>query len=285
MKILLTGDRGFIGTNLKNKLKELGHEVCGMDIAGDASLDDISKEHNVECELKNTKPDVIIHLAALAGVRKSLKIPDEYYKVNITGTHWLLKWAIRTGVKKFLFASSSSVYGDGESPLKEKMECNSQLSPYAVSKKAAEMVCKMFSRKIPVIVFRPFTVYGPKGRPDMVIGEILRAGRENTEFVKYGDGKSSRGYTHVDDLTDGIIKLLDYQPKDNYEVFNLGGSEVIFLNELIKIVKSKFPFLKIREIPMPEVDVLHSNADIKKARKKVGWEPKRKFKEELLKLC
>lgn len=285
MKILITGDRGFIGTNLKEKLKALGHDVCGMDIKGDQALDDISKEHNVECELKNIKSDVIVHLAALAGVRHSLEVPDEYYKVNVLGTHWLLKWASRTGVKKFLFASSSSVYGDNVSPLKEKMECNSQLSPYAVSKKAAEMVCKMFSRKIPVIVFRPFTVYGPKGRPDMVIGEILRAGRENTEFVKYGDGKSSRGYTHVDDLTDGIIKLLDYEPKDNYEVFNLGGAEVISLNQLIKIVMMKFPCLKIREITMPDVDVLHSHADISKARKKVGWKPIKNFKEELLNLC
>jgi len=284
-KIIITGSDGFIGRVLFKRLKELGYDVCGMDIKNDAILDDIRKENNVECVLKNAKPDIVIHLAALAGVRKSLEIPDQYFETNITGTYWLLKWALRTGVKKFLFASSSSVYGNEVSPLSETMECNSQMSPYAVSKKGAEMVCRMFSAKIPVIVFRPFTVYGENGREDMVVRKLIEAGRKGTEFVKYGDGRSARGYTHVDDLADGIIKLIDYEPKDNFATFNLGGSEVITLNKLIKIVKSKYPNLKVREVPMPEVDVRYSYADIRKADKKVGWKPRHKFKNEIIKLC
>lgn len=285
MRILLTGSEGFIGKVLMKKLRDLGHEVIGMDIKRDCLLDDISKEVNVECAVKNTMPEFIIHLGALAGVRKSLEIPDKYFETNVTGTYWLLKWAKKMGVKKFLFASSSSVYGGKESPLKENMNCDSQLSPYAVSKRSAELVCKMFSKYLPVIVFRPFTVYGTNGRQDMVVGELLKAGKEGREFIKYGDGNSARGYTHVEDLTDGIIKLLNYEPNEGFDIFNIGGSEVVKLNELIEIVKENYPKLKIKEIKMPDVDVYYSYADISKMKEKVGWQPIKKFKEEIKKLC
>jgi len=286
MKVFITGYKGFIGSHLTSKLKNLGYEVSGMDIQS-SKAENITYLPSVEFCIKKYKPDIIIHLAALAGVRKSLEEPDEYFKVNITGTYNVLLVAQKWGIKKVLIASSSSVYGNQKSPLREDMICDNQISPYALSKKGTELVCKYFSNvcKLPVIVFRPFTVYGENGRPDMVIGKIIDCAKNNKEFIKYGNGNSARGYTHVDDLTDGIIKLLDYQPDNNFKVFNLGGNEVIKLNDLIDIVKSQFPDLKIKEIPMPEVDVKYSYANINKAFNLVGWKPKRIFKEEIIKLC
>lgn len=284
MKILITGSSGFIGSNLVKKLESLGHEVSNMDIQT-SSVEDITYLPSVGFYLKKYKPEIIIHLAALAGVRKSLDEPDKYFETNITGTYNVLLGATEHQVKKVLVASSSSVYGNQESPLREDMICDNQISPYAISKKGTELVCRYFSKLIPVTIFRPFTVYGKDGRNDMVIGKLIDAGKNNKEFIKYGNGESSRGYTHIDDLTDGIIKLLDYTPDDNFEIFNLGGNEVVSLNELITIIKTRFPLLKIKEMPMPEVDVERNYADIGKAFNKVGWKPIKIFKEEILKLC
>ncbi len=283
MKILLTGDMGFIGSYLNEKLQVEGHQVFGIDLKR-GEQDDIRKIENVRRAMEGVKPDVVIHLAALAGVRESVRVPDQYFETNILGTYWILLMAQLNGVKKVLVASSSSVYGGVVSPLVETMECNKQLSPYAMSKKATEMVCVMFSDKIPVVVFRPFTVYGPNGREDMVIGKLKKAGRNNEKFVQYGDGSSSRGYTHVDDLTNGIIKLLDYTPEGGYDVFNLGGNEKITLNELVTLVKTKFPFLKVTQVEKPEVDPQESFADISKAERLLGWKPLKKFREEIIKV-
>lgn len=283
MKILLTGDAGFIGSALRIKLEKAGHSVFGMDIKR-GGAEDIRKIENVRNVMEIVKPEMIIHLAALAGVRESLRVPDQYFETNILGTYWILLMAEHFGVKKVLVASSSSVYGGAESPLVETMECNKQLSPYAMSKKGTEMVCAMQSRNLPVIVFRPFTVYGENGREDMVIGQMLKAVKNNTEFTKFGDGSSSRGYTHLDDLGNGIIKLLDYTPRNNYEVFNLGGSEVITLNELIDLFKSKYQSLKIKEVPKPDVDPMQNLADISKAKELIGWSPVKKFREEIIKI-
>lgn len=284
MKILVTGHKGFIGTHLVKKLEKLGHKVFGMDkvISG---AEDINYLPSCRAIIKKAKPDIVIHLAALVGVRKSLEEPKEYFETNVFGTNNILTACEELGIKKVLVASSSSVYGNQESPLTEDMICDKQASPYAISKKGTEMVCSYFSNKLPIIVFRPFTVYGENGRPDMVIAKLINAGKNDTEFTKYGNGESARGYTHVDDLTDGIVKLLGYTPENNFEIFNLGGSEVIKLNDLINIIKEQYPNLKVKEVPMPEVDIKYSYAGIDKAFQQVGWKPKKIFNKEIIKLC
>lgn len=284
-KILLTGDKGFIGTHLKNKLILLGYNVYGFDIKEVEKYYDVRNEKSCQDRIKQVKPDIIIHLAALAGVRSSLKSPADYFETNITGTYYLLKWADKFGVKKFLFASSSSIYGQqGKIPLSEDIECFNPLSPYAVSKLAGEYLCRMFTN-LKTIVFRPFTVYGENGRKDMVVGKLIRAGATGQVFEKYGDGNSVRGYTHIDDLVDGIVKLIDYEPKFNYEVFNLGGVEKVKLNDLIDIVKEVFPNLKVVQVDRNPADPLYSYASINKAKEVLGWEPQKKFKNEIKKLC
>jgi len=293
-EILITGHKGYIGSHLVPKLKKLGYDVYGADIK-DGEKFDIREEGSVIGMIKTQSvdsesiesPDIIIHLAARTGVRDSILEPEDYFRTNITGTYLLLKYATEYNVKKVLVASSSSVYGNSVPPLNEEMRCDSQLSPYAVSKRASELVCKLFP-KLEIVVFRPFTVYGGdfnKMRKDMVVYKLINAARNNEVFEKYGKGDSIRGYTHIDDLCDGIIKLIDYKPKNNFEIFNLGGVEKIRLNDLIDIVKEEYPDLKVKQVPMPPLDVYQSWADISKAKKLLGWSPKRNFKEEIKKLC
>ena len=285
-RILLTGSDGFIGKYLKEELRNLGFYVKGIDIKN-GEFEDIRYKVEVRRIFDIYKPDIVIHLAALTGVRGSLINPQDYFSTNITGTYNLLEVARNRGVKNFLFASSSSVYGNQKNPLKENMICDNQLSPYAVSKKAGELLCKMFTN-LPTVVFRPFTVYGTdikRMRKDMIIYKLISAAKNKRVFEKYGDGNSTRGYTNVYDLVNGIIKLIDYKPKDNYEEFNLGGTEEIKLNDLIDIVRESFPDLKVKQIIRQQVDVLHNLADISKAKKKVEFDPIMNFRKEIKKLC
>lgn len=282
-KILLTGHKGFIGSNLKTKLESKGYDVTGMDLKNGRS-EDIRSRDWCKNKIRKNRIDVVIHLAARAGVRNSEKEAEDYFKTNITGTYNLLSEANDYGVKKFLVASSSSVYGNHKNPLKEDMECNSQLSPYAVSKKSMEMVCKLFP-KLPIIVFRPFTVYGDNSRKDMVVDILLTAARNNLVFEKFGTGEQKRGFTHVDDLCEGIIKLIDYNPKNNFEIFNLGGDKSYSLNDLIKIVKKYYPSLKEKEKPFNSNDVMETKADIKKIKRAIRWSPKKNILKEIEKLC
>ncbi len=283
MRILITGDMGFIGTHLSKHLVSLGYEVFGMDIKK-GTQDDIRLVENVRAVFEEVKPEVVIHLAALAGVRNSLTIPQKYFETNVTGTYWVLLFAQQYKAKT-LVASSSSVYGEGGVGIKEDMPCNHQLSPYAVSKKAMEMVCRYFGDNMPVIVFRPFTVYGENGRQDMVIGKMKKALQENTEFEQFGDGSSSRGYTNVHDLCEGIEALVKYPMQEKgFEIFNVGGNAEITLETLINIFKSKYPELKVKEVPKLSVDPQRNMADLTKMKEKTGWQPKRNFREELLKI-
>ena len=286
IKCLVTGNKGFIGTKLERKLKELGFEVKGFDIKNSLA-EDIRNKLSLENVFSKFKPEVVIHLAALAGVRNSLLNPQDYFETNITGTYYLLEMCRKYNVK-LLSASSSSVYGERiEEKLNENMICDNQLSPYAVSKKAGELLCKMF-KDVQTIVFRPFTVYGGKleeMRKDMVLYKLIKAGREKTVFHRYGDGNSIRGYTNVYDLIEGIIELINFNKTYNFDIFNLGGSQQVSLNELIGIVKEKYPDLKVEEIERNFADVVSSCADITKATELLRWKPIRNFKNEIIKIC
>jgi UDP-glucuronate 4-epimerase len=282
LKILVTGGQGFIGTHLVKKLKDLGHSVFVMDNKF-SSVQDVTYLPSCRFYVLLSRADIVIHLAALAGVRKSIEIPNEYFHNNIVGTYNILTACKESGVKKFLFASSSSVYGNNTYKADEKTVIDFQLSPYAISKASAELVCRYFSQYLPVVVFRPFSVYGENGRPDMVVGKILGAVKENKPFQQFGN--TERTYTNVHDLCDGIIKLLDYDPPNNFDIFNFGGKERTNLEEIVKIVKSQCPSLIVERLGKNPLDVQSNIANIKKANKLLGYSPVKKIKEEIIKLC
>ena len=284
-KILLSGSSGFIGTHLYKRLDNLGYQIFGLDIKESETFDIRKKDYLDDIIFPSFKPDIIIHLAALTNVRESVENPHGHIDTNIKGTLNLLELSKKYKVQKFLVASSSAVYGDQPCPLKEDMNCDNPLSPYALSKIGVELVCKLFSADIPITIFRPFTVYGENGRENQVISKLINAGINRTVFEKYGDGTSTRGYVNVNDLVDGIIVLIDYKPKDNLEIFNLGGSQIICLNDLIDIVKKEFIGLRVKQIGRNPADTYQSYADIGKAKQAFGWEPKRDFEAEVIGLC
>ena len=283
MNILLTGNKGFVGSHLEPKLKELGHEVVGFDIET-SQVQDIRNTLSLNSLFNNNEFDVIVHLAALTGVRDGENDAKSYIDTNVTGTRNLLERAEGYKVKKFLFASSSSIYGERDGACEESQANENVNSVYAFTKVAGENLCKMM-KNVQTLIFRPFTVYGENGREEMVIPKIIKAGQEGTVFEKYGDGGSTRGYTHIDDLCEGIVALLDYETEEKRAIFNLGGIEVISLNNLIEIVKKQFPKLKVKQVVRNPADVEYSYADISKAKDLLGWAPKRKFKGEIKKLC
>lgn len=280
-KILITGNRGFLGGHIQKRLEFLGYDVYGFDIKNDFAEDIRNKEY-LDTIFSITKPNIVIHLAARPGVRKSDIIPDEYITTNIIGTKNVLDCCKKHKVSKVLVASSSSVYGEqSDVLLSEEMYCENPKSIYAMTKKAVETLCKLSENK--VIVFRPFSVYGENGRPDMAIGELLNIYKNGGIFYKYGNGNSVRTYTNVEDFVDCIVKLMDYEQKEKYEVFNIGGSEKISLNRLLEIMKSLFD-LQIEEISFNNLDVTSSCANITKAEKILNWKPTRIFEDEIKKL-
>ncbi len=298
MKIFVTGNRGFIGTHLSAYLKSLGHEVKGFDLLGGESFkhsdgftysekQDTRVVLKIDLSIEAFQPDIVIHLAALPGVLKSLTEYADYYATNITGTHNVLEACVKHNVKKVLVASSSCVSGNGTSGAMTEYDPYNPVSPYGVSKVGTEFICKMFAHKIPVSVFRPFTVYGENGRPEMVIAKLIDCARNNKLFHRYGDGNTTRGYTNVHDLCEGIEKLMDFLPdtNDDLSIFNLGGQEQIKLNDLIEIVESELGEMEKDEVPQPDADMSHSLADISKAKDILGWNPKRNFRDEIIKLC
>lgn len=295
LKIYITGASGFIGSHLEKKFKNLGYETKGFDIKRGGSFikeggfiyyekQDIRQFYKVEQSIGEFKPDIVIHLAALAGVRESLENPQDYFETNITGTYNVLMASKKYKVKNVLVASSSSVYGDHKNPLNEEINCCKPLSPYAASKIGTEAVCQYFGKWLPVKIFRPFTVFGSGVREVSVFHQLIEAAKNKTEFIMYGDGSSSRGYTYVGDLVDGIVKLMNYSSQ-GCDVLNLGGSEKISLRELIEIVKNELGDFPIKQEDYHFADIKHSLADTTKAEKLLDWKPTRKFKDELITLC
>lgn len=293
MVILVTGNAGFIGSNLTEKLLKLGHRVVGVDNFNDY-YDPRTKEKNIavfkeqvdfvqyrldileleklEKVVKGFKPEVIIHLAARAGVRPSLLYPKLYHQVNVEGTKNLLELSKKYSVKQFILASSSSVYGNQEkTPFSETDKLDKPVSPYAETKLEAEKLCENYD--LPITILRFFTVYGPKGRPDMAPYLFTQQILNQLPIIKYGDGSSSRDYTYIDDIVEGIIKAIANPLK--FEIINLGNNQPVSLNEFIKIVEElsgKKAIIKLE--PRHPADVARTFADISKAKKLLDWEPK-----------
>lgn len=303
MKILVTGCAGFIGSHLCEKLLAEHYEVIGVDNINDYydinlknyNLSMLLPEENFtfikedicvsQC-INKYKPDKVVHLAAMAGVRYSLSNPEVYIKNNIMGTINLLNQSVNSKVKLFVYASSSSVYGLNDIPFNEDDSLNKMNSHYAVSKKSVEDFCTLYNQLygLNTIGLRFFTVYGPSGRPDMAPFKFLKNIYEEKEITIYGDGFSMRDYTYIDDIIQGINLSLENKNNDKCEIYNLGNSNPIMLNTFIetceKVVGKK---AIIKYIENQKGDVNITMADITKAKNNLGYEPKIKLEEGIKK--
>ena len=296
-KILVTGGAGFIGSSLVDKLLERGHEIVGIDCFTDYYSREI-KEENILNALKNKKfklieedvlgrdkfpeVDYVFHLAAQAGVRASWgKRFEVYTRNNVQVTQKLLEFYKDLSIKKFVYASSSSVYGDAGLPMREDSLLK-PVSPYGVTKLAGENLCYLYYKNynVPVISLRYFTVYGPRQRPDMAIHKFVRAILEGDEITVFGDGMQTRDFTFVDDAIEASILAAESDIVG--EVFNIGGGSRISMGDLIKILKDVLgKNVKIKNTEKQKGDVRDTWADVNKARKELGWKPKVKIKEGL----
>ena len=293
---LVTGAAGFIASKVCEFLLDEGNEVVGidnMDPAYDLRLkrwrlsrllprrgftffeESICDLQALECILNNhANIQAIINLAAKAGVRDSVIDPWAYYDTNLTGTLNLLELCRRHGIKKFILASTSSIYGqDAPYPTPEEAESSYPLQPYAASKKAAETLSYSYHYLYgtDISVVRYFTVYGPAGRPGMSMFRFTKWISEGEEVQVFGDGSQTRGFTYIDDIARGTIAAL--KPL-GYEIINLGGHESISINHLIaKMEKAIGKPAKVRNYPPHPADMPASWADISKARNLLSWEP------------
>lgn len=295
-RYLVTGAAGFIGSVVTEKLLQNGAEVVGIDNLNDAydlrlkeyrlaklkenpgfsflKLDVSDRSLLEDARLKGREFKAVVNLAARAGVRDSLKDPWVYLETNTTGTLNLLEFCLQEGIGKFLLASTSSIYGENAPlPTPETAESSQPLQAYAASKKGAEVLAHAYHylHGLDVSVVRYFTVYGPAGRPDMVMFRFTKWIAEDETVHINGDGEQSRGFTYVDDIARGTIAAL--KPV-GYEIFNLGGHEVITVNELIQILEGLLhKKSRISHHSRHPADMLTNQADVSKARSVLGWEP------------
>ena len=302
MKILVTGGAGFIGSHLSEALLRRGEQVVIVDDLNDfyspalkqANLEavreagqfvfrqaDIRDQDEMASIIAATRPDAIVHLAARAGVRPSLEQPLLYEDTNVRGTTVLLDAARRFGVRKFVFASSSSIYGMANRvPFREDDHRHAPISPYAATKIAGEMLCHTWAHLygLRTVCLRFFTVYGPRQRPDLAIRKFVEAIDRGDAIPMFGDGSSSRDYTFVDDTVSGILGAIDYDCA--FDVFNLGNSEPVSLREMIRTIERALgKKARLKMLPDQPGDVPITYADISKARRLLGYDPATPFAE------
>lgn len=297
MKILITGAAGFIGSHTADTLLKRGDTVIAVDNFNTyyspkdkKSNTESAKKHKnytqytadildiegMKAIFKQTAPDKVIHLAARAGVRPSLEYPQLYADVNIKGLINMLELSREFKVGNFVFGSSSSVYGANKKvPFAETDPVNSPISPYAATKRAGELMCATYHHlySLNISCMRFFTVYGPRGRPDMAPYKFTKAIIEGKEITMYGDGTTKRDYTYIDDIVSGIIAALD----KNYpfEIFNLGNSKTVSLKQFIETIERAVgKKAKIKKMPLQPGDVTITYADVTKSRKLLGYDPK-----------
>ena len=297
---LVTGAAGFIGARTSQMLIEQGHTVVGIDNMNDAydprmkdyrlkklqamegftfHKHDISEKSAIDL-FKNEKIDGVINLAARAGVRYSVENPWVFLESNVTGTLNMLEVCRQFGCKKFILASTSSIYGENpEYPTPETASSSEPMQPYAASKKGAEALAHSYHHlyDIDVTIVRYFTVYGPAGRPDLAIFRFVKWIIEGEPIRINGDGKQSRGFTYVDDIARGTIAAL--KPL-GYEVINLGGHEVISINGLVDLVEDLTgKKANVQYGPPNLADMFMNQANVTKAREMLGWDPQVNLRE------
>lgn len=295
MKILVTGAAGFIGSHLSEKLLANGCHVVGVDNFDDfyapavkwQNLEKCLENDSfglVEADIRDAEAmnetaqqgiDVIVHLAARAGVRPSIENPVLYADVNINGTVVMLEAARKNGVKKFVFGSSSSVYGNNKKiPFSEDDNVDFPISPYAATKKACELICHTYYSlyKIDMTCLRFFTVYGPRQRPDLAIHKFAALIERGQPIPVFGDGGMMRDFTYIDDIIAGTVAAIE--KCGGYNIYNLGESEPIKLSQLIEQIENALGKKAKKEyLPEQPGDVVRTYADISKAQRDLGYKP------------
>lgn len=307
---LITGGAGFIGSTLTERLLNEGNKVVCIDNFCNY-YDPKLKEKNVSVFLDNdsyklyrddirnrdaikkifdeNNIDIIVHLAAMAGVRPSIEDPILYQEVNGIGTQNILEEAKLHNINKLVMASSSSVYGNTkEVPFTENMIVDFAISPYAATKKANEVMAHVYHKlnDMNIIMLRFFTVYGPKQRPDLAINKFTRLMLDEKSIPMFGDGDTSRDYTYIDDIVDGICKSCDYVSNNYnvYEIINLGSNNPISLKEMINVIGKVLNIEpSIEKLPMQPGDVDRTYADITKAKSLLGYNPSISFEDGIKK--
>jgi UDP-glucuronate 4-epimerase len=300
--ILVTGAAGFIGSHLTEHLLNRGDSVIGFD-SFDPFYPRLVKEENiaaaqanarftlvegdicnpsvVEDTLARYRPTLIVHLAARAGVRPSIVDPAGYARTNVEGTVNLLHAVTRFPVGHFVFASSSSVYGDAaQVPFAEDDPTDRPESPYAATKKAGEALAFTYHRLlgIPVTCLRFFTVFGPRQRPDLAINKFVRLISAGEPVPFFGDGATSRDYTFVEDTVEGIVAAMDHP--DGFQIYNLGRSNPVRLSDLVRSIEHAVnKEAVLNRLPVQQGDVQTTFANIDKARKRLGYAPKVELEE------
>lgn len=316
--IVVTGGAGFIGSHLCEALLQKGHKVITIDNFNDYYDPNIKRSNVratqelvkinkladdsykvVEGDIRDTdflnrvfvenNVDTIVHLAACAGVRPSIQNPVLYTDVNINGTVNLLEMSKKHNIKSFVFASSSSVYGNNiKVPFSEEDVVDNPISPYAATKKAGELLCHTYHSlyNINMACLRFFTVYGPRQRPDLAIHKFTRLISEGQPIPYYGDGSSERDYTYIEDIIDGVTKAIEWasEGENKYEVFNLGESNTISLKRMVEAIEYAVgKKAKINKMPMQPGDVNRTFADVSKAKRDLVYNPKWHFEDGISK--
>ena len=317
-KILITGSAGFIGFSLAKKLLKKGYEILGYDSLNkyyDVKLKlsrnkilktfknytfvkgDIENQKKLNKHVLKFKPSIVIHLAAQAGVRYSLKVPRKYISSNIVGTFNIIELAHKLKTKHLLIASSSSVYGSNKSKsFKETDKTDTQMSIYAATKKSTESIAHSYSSlwKLPITMLRFFTVYGPWGRPDMAYFKFTKSILKNKKIDVYNKGKMYRDFTFIDDVTKSIELLLNKIPKNNskikfkndsisnvapFRIVNIGNQNKIYLNNFIKTIENNLQKRAIKNyISMQKGDVLSTLSDTKLLKRIANYNPQTSYK-------
>jgi UDP-glucuronate 4-epimerase len=300
--ILVTGGAGFIGSHLTDRLLADGRPVVALDNF-DPFYDESWKRKNIEAALRDpsyrlvrgdirdaaalddafsgTTIDAVVHLAARAGVRPSIEDPAGYVSVNLDGTVSLLEACRRRGIGRFVFGSSSSVYGNNDKvPFAEDDPVDHPISPYAATKRAGELLAHtyhhLFGMKVACLRF--FTVFGPRQRPDLAIRKFATLMADGRELPVFGDGTSGRDYTYVSDIVEGVVRSLDRA--SGFHIWNLGGSHPVALNDLIATLArglGKQP--RIQRLPPQPGDVNRTWADVSRAKRDLDWAPRTGFEE------
>jgi UDP-glucuronate 4-epimerase len=296
MRILISGGAGFIGFHLATRLLSQGHSVTVVDnfnefynpqlkrrnirdlqASGAVAVHelDILDRDTLRQAYRQCRPEAVVHLAAWAGVRPSLEKPELYSRVNVTGTVNMLDFAKEFETERFMFASSSSVYGGNEKvPFSEDDAVDHPISPYAATKKAGELLCYTYAHNFGMHIscLRLFTVYGPRQRPEMAIHKFAQGIRTGKPIPVFGNGQSRRDYTYVEDIVSGILCALRVNPA--YGVYNLGESSTISLLDLIRLIEEALgKKAELEFLPEQPGDMSITYADISRARREIGYAP------------
>lgn len=307
MKILITGGAGFIGSSLADSLLNEGNDIVVVDNFNDYYAYEI-KEANVKHNLDNphyhlykidltdknalknvfaeNNFDTVVHLAGRAGVRPSIERPEDYVESNILATIHILELMKDFNVKKLVFASSSSVYGNCKAQIfSEDLKVTEPISQYAATKSACEQFCYTYHKlyNMNIVCLRFFTVYGPRQRPDLAIHKFTDLISKHQPIPVFGDGTTKRDYTYIDDIISGVKAAITYN-KTPYEIINLGGGEPVSLSQMIKTIETTLGEKAIIDRkPMQKGDVDKTVSDISKAQRLLGYNPQTRFSDGIAK--